>query len=99
MFVKMYPSPHEELEDIESSDDETEICEIKTPERSPSKKQKSPRKERKPWKTFMHSNAQWVGYISRVIQISYIFKLAACFRGKRSSKILNYFTEIPYFFI
>ena len=59
MFVKMYPSPHEELEDIESSDDETEICEIiKTPERSPSKKQKSPRKERKPWKhscTLMHS--------------------------------------------
>lgn len=51
MFVKMYPSPHEELEDIESSDDETEICEIKTPERSPSKKQRSPRKERKPWKT------------------------------------------------
>ena len=59
MFVKMYPSPHEELEDIESSDDETEICEIKPPERSPSKKQRSPRKERKPWKTFMHSNAQW----------------------------------------
>ena len=48
MFVKMYPSPHEELEDIESSDDETEICEIKTPERSPSKKQSSPRKEGKP---------------------------------------------------
>ena len=59
MFVKMYPSPHEELEDIESSDDETEICEIETPERSPSKKQRSPRKERKPWKTFMHYNAQW----------------------------------------
>ena len=56
MFVKMYPSPHEELEDIESSDDETEICEIETPERSPSKvkqtnkQQRSPRKERKPWK-------------------------------------------------
>ena len=48
MFVKMYPSPHEELEDIESSDEESEICELKTPERSPSKKQRSPRKERKP---------------------------------------------------